>query len=100
MLATFIAYLNHLTGYTLAALGLQRFSLKVALAALAFNLVFNFFFIPYYSYFASAIITVLTEALVSIVSITYLYRTHRLSPSLLHLPRTISNLLFHRKNLF
>jgi O-antigen/teichoic acid export membrane protein len=100
MIATFIAYLNHLTGYTLAAIGLQRVSLTIAVTALAINLTLNFIFVPIYSYYASAWITIVTEAIVLIFSLVYLIKIQHLTPRLLALPSTLKNLLSNRRQLF
>ncbi|MFH1840746.1 MAG: flippase [Candidatus Shapirobacteria bacterium] len=73
-LAAFLAYFNHLTGYTLVALGRQRQYLRVPLMALAVNILLNFYFIPRYSFWAAAWITVMTESLTLLISAGYLYR--------------------------
>ena len=71
-LATFVAFLNHLTGYTLVASGKQKTLLKIALLALATNIFFNWLLIPRFSFYGAALVTVLTEALVFIFSSIYL----------------------------
>ena len=63
-ISLFFAYLNHLTGYLIIALGKQIVSLKISILALLFNFVFNWFFLPVYGIVASAAITALTEFLV------------------------------------
>jgi len=73
-LATFFAFLNHLTGYTLVALGKQKTLLKIALLALLTNIAFNWLLIPRFSFYGAAVVTVLTEALVFILSSTSLAR--------------------------
>jgi O-antigen/teichoic acid export membrane protein len=60
------AYLNHLTGYLIICLGKQSQSLKIALIALAFNLLANWLFLPIYGMVAAAVITIATEILVLI----------------------------------
>lgn len=67
-----IAYFNHLTGYTIVALGKQRWYFRIALISLVFNLVANLIFIPRFSYFGAAWVTVLTESLVLAITIYYL----------------------------
>lgn len=62
--ATFISYLNHLTGYSLIAFGRQKIFLVIGLFALLFNVSLNLVFIPQFSYFAAAVITVMTELIV------------------------------------
>lgn len=68
------AFLNHLTGYSLLAMGQQRKSFLIALLALVFNLTLNLIFIPKFSYVGSAVITVLTEALVLVFSASAMLR--------------------------
>jgi O-antigen/teichoic acid export membrane protein len=72
--AIFLAYFNHLTGYTLVALSQQKKYLKVPILALIFNIGLNFLLIPKYSYWAAAWVTVATEGLVLIVTARYLYK--------------------------
>jgi O-antigen/teichoic acid export membrane protein len=73
-LALFLAYFNHLTGYTIVALGKQRTYFWIALGSLIFNVMANWIFIPRYSYWGASWVTVLTEGLVLIATTTYLYR--------------------------
>jgi O-antigen/teichoic acid export membrane protein len=73
-LAMFFSYFNHLTGYTLVAFGQQRKYLFVPVLALAFNILANFIFIPQYSYFASATITVATEIIVLFITTRFVSR--------------------------
>lgn len=70
--ATFFAFLNHLTGYSLVALGKQRTLLKIALLALLTNIIFNWLLIPRFSFNGAALVTVLTEGLVFVLSSTFL----------------------------
>ena len=79
--ATFFAYLNHLTGYTLIALGKQRISLAIALVALVWNVGLNLILIPRYSYVAAAAVTITTEGLVFILTSYYLVKKFGLAPS-------------------
>jgi len=80
--ATFIAYFNHLTGYTLIALGKQKVSLAVAIIALVWNIGLNLILIPRYSYLAAAGVTIATEGLVLILTSLYLAKNFQLKPSL------------------
>lgn len=73
-LATFFAFLNHLTGYSLVALGKQRTLLKIALLALLTNIVFNWLLIPRFSFYGAAFVTVITEGLVFVFSSVFLFR--------------------------
>ena len=100
MLATFISYINHLTGYTLAALGWQRISLTIATGVLIVNIILNLIFIPIYSYYASAVITIVSEGIILIFTLSYLIHKQHLKPHLQALPSTIQNLLFNHRKLF
>ena len=73
--ALLFSYLNHLTGYTLIAIGKQRASLLIACVALLVNLLGNFSFIPRYSLIASSYMTIATEALVLVLSSVALWFT-------------------------
>lgn len=72
--ALFAAYFNHLTGYSLIALGRQKISMFIALGALVLNVVANLLFVPLFSYTAAAWITVLTEGFVLLLSMVVLKR--------------------------
>lgn len=63
------AYLNHMLGYSLIALGRQKISLAIGALGLVWNFVFNLVFIPRFASMAASWITVSTEALVFIVSL-------------------------------
>lgn len=73
-LATFFAFLNHATGYTLVALGKQKALLRIALLALLTNIVFNWLLIPRFSFYGAAFVTVITEGLVFVFSSVFLFR--------------------------
>lgn len=75
--ALFFSYLNHLTGSAILVLGKQKIYLLITLAALFFNLAANLLFIPRYSFFASAWITVATEALVFVLTSLLIVRVFR-----------------------
>jgi len=66
-LALIFAYINHINGFSLIAIGHQQDSLKIGLIALLWNLILNLIFIPQYGINAAAIITVLTEALTTVI---------------------------------
>lgn len=97
--ATFFAYLNHLNGYTLIALGKQRISLSVAAAALFGNVVLNLLLIPHYSYLASAFVTVLTEAFVYLLTSIYLAKKYTLLPKLT-IVKTLKEIIKTRGQIF
>jgi O-antigen/teichoic acid export membrane protein len=73
-LSLFIAYFNHLVGYTLVALNQQRPYFWIALGSLIFNLTANWWLIPLFSYYGAAWVTVFTEGLVLISTSALLYR--------------------------
>jgi O-antigen/teichoic acid export membrane protein len=75
--AVFLAHFNHLTGYTLVALGQQKKYLKIPVLALILNIGLNFLLVPRWSYFAAAWVTVVTEIVVLSWSIMMLKRVLR-----------------------
>jgi len=96
---TFIAYLNHLTGYTLIALGKQKVSLLVAFFALLVNIFFNLLFIPQFSYLAASFSTVITEGLVFSLTSFYLAKKFGLYPSFSFL-KTLKQIILTRGKIF
>lgn len=72
--ALIFAFLNHLLGYSIIALGEQRKSFYIYLLALAINFSANILLIPIYSYKAAAANTILTEAIVALLSGVVVYR--------------------------
>ena len=73
-LALFVSYFNHLNGYTIIAMGKQKYSLIIALIALGANLGLNLLLIPKFSYYAAAVVTFATEALIVALSLKFLAR--------------------------
>jgi len=73
-LALIFSSINHLTGFSLIALKRQVDSLKFGLIALIWNISLNLIFIPRYGIMAAAWITVSTEALVSLLSLSSLLK--------------------------
>jgi len=67
-----IAYFNHLTGYTIVALGKQRTYFWIALGSLIFNILANWVMISRFSYWGASWVTVLTESLVLVATWTLL----------------------------
>jgi len=98
--AIFFAYFNHLTGYTIVGLGKQRSYLWVALFALLFNVVANLLIIPRWSYYGAALITVLTEGLVLMVTMFFVLRFLKITPSLFSFPKTIVQLFKQKGKIF
>jgi len=88
-LAMLIAYFNHLAGYTIVALGKQRPYFFVALIALIFNVFANLFVIPKFSYFGAAIVTILTEGLVFLITTFFIFKLLKIVPSFISFPKTV-----------
>jgi len=99
-LAIFLSYFNHLTGYTIVALGKQRWYFSVASSALVFNALANFFVIPQFSYYGAAIVTVLTEGLVLLITSFFVHRLIKVTPTLTEFPKTIVALIKHKGKIF
>jgi len=60
------AYLNHILGYSLIALGRQVTSLKIGALGLVWNLALNFIYIPQFAATAAGWITISTEGVIFI----------------------------------
>jgi len=99
-LALFLAYFNHLTGYTIVVLGQQRSYFFVALVALIFNVLANLIIIPQFSYFGAAAVTVLTEGLVLLITTFFVFRLTKIIPSLIQFPRTAIQLIKQKGKIF
>lgn len=99
-LATLVSYLNHLTGYTIVALGKQKSYFFISFFALVFNLVLNVIFIPSFSFFAAAWITVLTESLVFVLTSILVARTINFIPNPFSFPQTAFDFLSKRGKIF
>jgi O-antigen/teichoic acid export membrane protein len=100
VLAMFIAYFNHLTGYTIVALGKQRPYFLVALSALIFNITANLLVIPRFSYYGAAGVTVLTEGLVLIITTIFIFRLLKIIPSPVEFPKTLVEIFKTRAKIF
>lgn len=96
---TFIAYFNHLTGYSLIALGKQKISFSIAVIALAWNIGLNLLLIPRFSYLAAASITIATEGLVLILTSFYLAKKFNLKPAI-SFHKTFIELIKNRGKIF
>ncbi len=99
VLGAFIAYFNHLTGYSLIALGKQKISLIIAVVALVWNIGLNLLLIPRFSYLAAASITIATEGLVLILTSLYLARKFNLKPAI-SFHKTFIELIKNRGKIF
>lgn len=89
LVALLITYLNHLTGYSLVAFRKQKASLYIAVVALTLNVVLNLMFIPKFSFYAAAWITVATEGFVFLATMLVVKRTINYLPTLANTPRTL-----------
>lgn len=98
--ALLLAYLNHLTGYTIVALGKQRRYFFIALGALVFNVIANALVIPRYSYYGAATVTILTEGLVLMITSIFIFRLLKIIPSPFKFPRTMIDFVKKRGRVF
>lgn len=99
-LAIFLSYFNHLTGYTIVALGKQRWYFLVASSALVFNIVANLVVIPKFSYYGAAVITVLTEGLTLVITSFFIFRLLKIIPNFREAPKTLISLIKKRGKIF
>lgn len=81
-LALVVSYLNHLNGFTIIALGKQWWSLRIAVVALAFNVILNLILIPHFSLYAAAFITFITEAFIMVLSLFVIHKEIGIRPRL------------------
>ena len=99
-LAIFLSYFNHLTGYTVVALGKQRWYFLVASAALTFNVLANLLVIPRFSYYGAAMVTVLTEGLTLVITSFFIFRLIKIIPNFRGAPKTLISLIRKRGKIF
>jgi len=100
LFATFFSFLNHLNGYLLISLNEQKKLLVFSLFSLMLNLVLNTIFIPRYSFWAAAAVTVLTEGLIFVLTSVYLKRKYQLTISGQELKNNLFLFLKKRKSFF
>jgi len=100
LFATFFSFLNHLNGYLLISLNEQKKLLVFSLFSLILNLVLNTIFIPRYSFWAAAEVTVLTEGLIFVLTSVYLKRKYQLTISGQELKNNLFLFLKKRKSFF
>jgi O-antigen/teichoic acid export membrane protein len=67
-----IGWLNSVTNYVLIALGLERMQPRAFTVAVAFNVIANLLFIPYFTYQAAGVTTILSEVVLMVVFAYYL----------------------------
>ncbi len=82
ILAAAAIYFSSLFGYTIVSAGLQKKMIKFYLIDAALALILYIVFIPIYSYWAAAIITVLTEVFIALSSWWILRRQLKISLNL------------------
>lgn len=81
IVAVGMIFFGTLFSYVLIALERQRSLLWISGVGALFNVIANLIFIPRYSYYAAAVITVLTETLVTVLMAAMIYRLIRWLPS-------------------
>ena len=99
-IALFLAYFNHLTGYTIVALGKQRRYFFIAFGALIFNVVSNALIIPQFSYYGAAVVTIFTEGIVLLITTIFIFRLLEIIPSPFQFPKTIVEFIKNRGKIF
>ncbi len=67
-----IGWLNSVTNYVLIALGLERIQPRAFAIGVGFNIITNLIFIPFFSYVAAAITTILSEIVLLLLFDYYL----------------------------
>lgn len=98
--ATFFSYLNHLTGYLLVVLGKQKKLLQFSLGAFLVNFVCNMIFIPIFSFYAAAAVTMLTELVLLVLTKHYLSKNLGLKFSFRSLRKNFPLLLLRKEKFF
>jgi O-antigen/teichoic acid export membrane protein len=68
LFAVGISFISSLFGYLVIAMGKQKYLIWPNVVCVFFNIGFNILFIPRFSYLASAVISVLTQILITILS--------------------------------
>lgn len=79
LLALIFSGLNHLTGYYMIILDEQSKLLRFSIIAFVFNITANYIFIPIYSYWAAAVVTIFTELIIFLFSFIYLRKKYNLT---------------------
>lgn len=97
--ATALSFVNHLTGYTLIAVGKQKISLSIAVVALVLNIGLNLILIPLLSSLGAALVTIVTEAFVLVLTSSYLALKMNFLPSLT-IHKTIKDLIKTKGKIF
>ncbi len=95
-----LAFLNHLTGYTIIALGEQRKTFNISALALAFNFLANLIFVPFFAFKACALITAMTEFLVLFLTFQVVAQKLNFRFNYLNWPRILSDFVKKRGKIF
>ena len=67
-----LIFLTYVTGTIFASINQQNLLFKISSIAMVANITLNLIFIPYFSYVAASIITVITELIVLMIDLYYL----------------------------
>ncbi len=100
LFATFFSFLNHLNGYLMISLNEQKKLLYFSLFSLTLNFGLNIIFIPKFSYWAAAIITILTEGTIFFLTKSFLKKKYQLNGSWFVLKTNFTLLLKNKQNYF
>lgn len=99
-LALVMSYFNHLNGYTIIALRKQWWSVRIAVVALALNVIVNFILIPRFSLYGAAFTTFLTEGLIVTMSLFVIKKELGILPEISDLRGTVVELFKKREKFF
>lgn len=100
LFAALISFLNHLTGFFLISLNEQKYLLLFSIVSLVTNLVLNVIFIPRYSFWAAAVVTVMTETTILLLTTGFLKRKHNLTFSIGDFKNNLLLLIKKKENFF
>lgn len=98
--AALVSFLNHMTGFLMIALNEQKYLLLFSVVSLMTNLILNVIFIPLFSFWAAAIITVITEATILILTTGFLRRRHGLTFTLKDFKDNLLQLITKKERFF
>ena len=100
LVATFLSYVNHLTGYSMIALGNQKKLLYFSIIGLLINLIINVIFIPIFSYYAAAVATIITEGTLFVLTLNFLVTNHSFSYKLSDFIYNAKDFLVNKEKFF
>jgi len=87
--AVAFSFIGNLFSHVIISANLQKKLIYVTLSASIFNIITNLIFIPYFSYMAAAINTVITELLIVILTFRIIYKNMGIKPSYKLLSRAL-----------